>query len=461
MLAAARGATAQDSTSAITGVVRAGDTGAPVARVAISVVGTRLTAETDAEGRYAISGVPPGTYHLRARLLGYAPGDTTVVLQAAQRAVADFRLQPSAIELNPVVAIGYGTQRKADVTGSVSSVTGPEIATNPVDRADQALAGRVPGMQVQTTNAQPGSELRIRLRGGNSLSGDNSPLVVIDGVIGADLSLINPGDIETFDGLKDASATAIYGARGANGVILVTTKRGQGPFHFDYSAYIGAQDVSKHIAVLSADQFARLYMRNPNHDKSVKLDTLSDLPTTDWQNVVYRSAPIQDHQIQVSGSSGATSLMLSANWYDQQGVLLGSDLTRGSLRFYLDQGLGPRFRLGTRVTYNRTVGNQARVNSGYGSGGGPVSMQALRFAPTIPVRDSTGNFSGPLLPSANDNPMAIVELRQDKTTTWYCIASLFWTYDQVFGLSIRTSLSYRSEERRVGKERRSRRSPYH
>jgi len=384
VLAAAGGATAQDSTGAITGVVRAGDTGAPVARVAISAVGTRLIAETDAEGRYAISGVPPGTYHLRARLLGYSPGDTTVVVQAAQRAVADFRLQPSAIELNPVVAIGYGTQRKADLTGSVSSVTGPEVATNPVDRADQALAGRVPGMQVQTTNAQPGSELRIRLRGGNSLSGDNSPLVVIDGVIGADLSLINPGDIETFDVLKDASATAIYGARGANGVILVTTKRGQGPFHFDYSTYIGAQDVSKHIAVLSADQFARLYMRNPNHDKSVKLDTLSDLPTTDWQSVVYRSAPIQDHQIQVSGSSGATSLMLSANWYDQQGVLLGSDLTRGSLRFNLDQGLGPRLATSAApscpapTTTRWRSSSCARTRPPPGTASGPCSGNTTR-----------------------------------------------------------------------------------
>src|SRR2546430_10925811 len=171
-------------------------------------------------------------------------------------------------------------------------------------------------MQVQTTNAQPGSELRIRLRGGTSLSEGSSPVVVVDGAIGADLSLINPSGIETFDVLKDASATAIYGARGANGVILVTTKRGQGPFHFDYSTYIGAQDVSKHIAVLSADQFAQLYMRNPNHYKSVKLDTLSDLPTTDWQNVVYRSAPIHDHQIQVSASSGATTSSTSSGWYD-------------------------------------------------------------------------------------------------------------------------------------------------
>src|SRR5207253_2421642 len=139
LLAAAGGATAQDSSGAIAGVVRARDTGTPVARVGVSVVGTRLTAESDGEGRYTISAVPPGTYHLRARLLGYAAGDTTIVVQVGQRISADFRLQPSAIELNPVVAVGYGTQRKADLTGSVSSVTGPEIATNPVDRADQAL----------------------------------------------------------------------------------------------------------------------------------------------------------------------------------------------------------------------------------------------------------------------------------------------------------------------------------
>src|SRR5438046_6547482 len=201
-------------------------------------------------------------------------------------------------------------------------------------------------MQVQTTNAQPGSELRIRLRGGNSLSGDNSPLVVIDGVIGADLSLVKPSDIETFDVLKDASATAIYGARGANGVILVTTKRGQGPFHFDYSTYIGAQDVSKHIAVLNADQFALLYMRNPNHDKSVKLDTLTHLSTTDWQDEVYRSGPNQNHQNQVSVSSRASSQMPSPDRFDHQGVLLGSDLTRWSLRVNLVHDLGERFQPG-------------------------------------------------------------------------------------------------------------------
>src|SRR5204863_9414699 len=139
-----------------------------------------------------------------------------------------------------------------------------------------------------------------------SLSASNAPLVVIDGVIGADLSLINPNDIESFDILKDASATAIYGARGGNGVIMVTTKSGQGPIHLDYSSYVGTQDATKHIDVLNANQFALLYMRNPTHNTSITFDTLKQLPTTDWQNLVYRAAPIQNHELRISGSSQDT-----------------------------------------------------------------------------------------------------------------------------------------------------------
>src|SRR5205807_4264 len=370
----------------------------------------------------------------------------TVVLRGAERVTLDFRLPPSAIELNPVVSIGYGTVRMKDLTGSASSVSWTEIETNAVERAEQALAGRVPGMQIQTTNAQPDAELRIRVRGGNSLSASNTPLVVIDGVVGADLSLINPNDIETFDLLKDASATAIYGARGGNGVIMVTTKSGRGPIHLDYSSYVGMQDVTKHIDVLNANQFALLYMRNPTHNTSVTFDTLTRLQTTDWQNVAYRSAPIQNHELRISGSTEDTRLMFSANWYDQQGVLLGSDVMRGSLRFNLDQNVGARFRLGTRATYSRTVANDARVNDGYGSAGGPVTMETLRFAPTIPVYDANGNFSGPLFPGANDNPLAIIDLRQDQTTRGYGIGTLFGEFDVARGLTLRSSLSYTAND---------------
>ena len=444
LIATPRTALAQDTTGTITGVVRARETEVLLYGATVQVVKTRIRVETDAQGAYVLRGLAPGPYHLRAQFLGYAPADTTVLLGGPEQVTLDFRLAPSAIELTPVVSIGYGTVRKKDLTGSASSVNGTDLETNPVERAEQALAGRVPGMQIQTTNAQPDAELRIRVRGGNSLSASNAPLVVIDGVIGADLGLINPNDIETFDILKDASATAIYGARGGNGVIMVTTKSGQGPIHLDYSTYIGTQDVTKHIDVLNANQFALLYMRNPSRNKSISFDTSSSLPTTDWQSLVYRAAPIQNHELRISGSTEDTKLMFSANWYDQQGVLRGSEVTRGSLRFNLDQHVGSRFRLGTRATYSRTVAKDARVNDGYGSAGGPVTMQTLRFAPTIPVYDANGNFSGPLLPGANDNPMAIIDLRQDQTTRGYGVGTLFGEYDLVPGLTLRSNLSFTS-----------------
>ncbi|HEY6156815.1 MAG TPA: carboxypeptidase regulatory-like domain-containing protein, partial [Gemmatimonadales bacterium] len=322
VLLAAADASAQAPTGQIQGTVR-GQSGALLGGVSVTVTATRFGAVTGSDGRYVIATVPTGTYRVRARVIGYRTAeDSNVVVVPGQTATADFQLQPQAIQLDAVVAVGYGTQLKKDLTGSVGSVSSQDIETSPLARADQAIAGLAPGLQVQTTNAQPGAELRLRVRGGNSLQGDNDPLVVVDGVIGADLNEISPGDIESIDVLKDASSTAIYGARGSNGVILVTTKRGPpGQVRFEYSGYSGLQDVNKRIPVLTADQFALLYMRNPNRDKSVSFDTTAYLPNTDWQGLIYRSAPIQNHQIRVSGSTGGTSLMFSANWFDQQGVV--------------------------------------------------------------------------------------------------------------------------------------------
>lgn len=287
LLAPALGA-AQDTTGLIEGKVRA-QSGAALENVRVILAGTPHGVVTRPDGRYPIPGVPAGTYRVRVTRLGYGARDTAITVAAGQTATLDLELSTSATMLNPVVSIGYGTQQRSDLTGSIVSLSNAEISTMPVQRVELALSGLVSGPHVQTTNAQPGSQLRVRIRGANSLGASNDPLVVVDGVIGADLNQIDPNDIESLDVLKDASSTAIYGARAANGVILVTTKRGRpGAVRFEYSGYTGAQTASKLISVLNADEFARLYMRNPNSDKSaVTFDTTRALASTDWQREAY------------------------------------------------------------------------------------------------------------------------------------------------------------------------------
>ena len=437
---------AQATTGSVQGTVRS-ESG-PLEGATINVVGTTLGAVTRADGRYAIANVPAGSRVLRVSRLGFARRDQTVEVVAGQVAAVTFELRAAAVALEQVVVTGYGSSARRDVTGSIASVSSADIATLPVPRVDQAISGLVAGVQVQTTNGQPGSEMRIRVRGGNSLNGNNEPLIVVDGVIGADLNQVNPNDVASVDVLKDASATAIYGARGANGVILVTTKRGDpGAMKFGYSGYTGTQNVSKHIDLLSADEFAKMFMRNPSHDKTVTYDTTVTMATTDWQNAVYQSAPIQSHDIRVSGSSGGTRLMTGASLFQQKGIVTNSAFNRGAVRFNLDQELGSRIQAGTRVTYSRSTGRAIRVNDGYGSGGGPVTMMALRYAPTIPLYAADGSFSPPLLASQTfDNPLAIVNLLDNRTTADYLLGNLFATVDLLPTLSFRSSVSYTAND---------------
>ncbi|MEP6731055.1 MAG: TonB-dependent receptor [bacterium] len=430
----------------IQGVVRSASQ--PVEGVTVTVTGTSFGALTRADGRYVINGVPAGQRSVRAMRIGFTMRETVANVVAGQVITLDFDLKTSAVTLDQVVVTGYGSSTRREVTGSISSVTSNDISTIPVPRVDQAISGLVSGVQVQTTNGQPGSELRIRVRGGNSLNGNNEPLIVVDGVIGADLNQINPNDVESVDVLKDAASTAIYGARAANGVILVTTKRGTpGGIRFGYSAYAGTQDVSKRIDLLDANEFAKLFMRNPGHDKTITLDTTSTLPTTDWQGSVYHSAPIQNHDIRVIGQTGGTSLNAGASLFQQDGVVRNSTFNRGSLRFNLDQQLGSRIRSGTRVLFSRSTGNAIRVNDGYGSAGGPVTMEALRWAPNIPIYSADGSYSAPLLSSQTmDNPLAIVNLLNNKTTTDYLLGNVFADVELLKELTFRSSLSFTSND---------------
>src|SRR5881275_2501535 len=224
----------------ISGTVKDSTTGVPVADAVVSVVGTAFTAKTGADGRFTITGVPVGSYRLRVRMLGYTAAAASVTVQDGEQAVADVQLARSAIELNPVVAIGYGAVEKRDLTGAVASVNADQFETKaaPTVTLSSGLQGKVAGVQVTSNSGMPGVGIQVRVRGTGSITANSEPLYVIDGLPAEQgsndtdpknnpLMSVDPNEIESIDILKDASATAIYGARGANGVVLITTKRGR------------------------------------------------------------------------------------------------------------------------------------------------------------------------------------------------------------------------------------------
>jgi len=244
-------------------------TGRPLANAQVFIVGSQLRALSTAEGRYTIANVPDGTHTIRAMLIGFAPQSRQITV-AGQPVTADFSLAAQTVQLEAVVTVGYGTQRRQDVTGAVSSVNVSDVPTNVTANVGQMLQGRVAGAQVTQNNGAPGGGLSVRIRGSNSIAANSEPLYVIDGIPAITgtssndpyqnpLSSISPNDIENIEVLKDASSTAIYGARGAAGVVLITTKRGRrGQNNVTIDASYGTMTPAKRIEMLNGLQFAQM-----------------------------------------------------------------------------------------------------------------------------------------------------------------------------------------------------------
>src|SRR5947207_224108 len=318
-------------TGSVAGTVRDAGSGAPLAAASVTVVGMRLTSTTQADGRYAIAGVPPGTHRLRARLLGYTPGDTTVVVQDGRESVVDFGLRGSAIELNPVVAVGYANVRKSDLTGAVSSVSAEEFATKaaPTVTLSSGLQGKAAGVHVIDNSGMPGVGARVRIRGNGSINANSEPLYVIDGLPAEQgsnstdpksnpLMSVDPSEIQSIDVLKDASATAIYGARGANGVVLITTRRGQaGKSRVTLESSAGTQTISKTIPVLNAQQFMLLSndaRATANLSKLYSDAQIAAAQTYDYPAMMLRSGLQANQTISLSGGEQRLRYLLSGNF---------------------------------------------------------------------------------------------------------------------------------------------------
>jgi TonB-linked SusC/RagA family outer membrane protein len=362
--------------------------------------------------------------------LANVAGDATLVISAANivtkevrvsgRSEITIRVTMNVTALNDVVVVGYGSQRKSDVTGSVSRVKGEDLRLLPTQRVDQALQGRAPGVVVMNTDGAPGGNTVIRVRGTNSINGDNNALVVIDGLQGGNLNSLNPNDIATIEVLKDASATAIYGSQGANGVILITTKSGKpGKTLINYINDLSSATVHHFPDLLNAADFARETNKvrlaingtgsNPEPIFSdEQIDSFATAGGTDWIKAVYRTAITQNNQLSISGASEKISYLLSGAFLNQQGVLKASAYKRYTLRANVKGEINNWINFGFNFAWSKENANSALFGGAIDYPGNPIAG-AIRFSPTIPVYDAAGNYSKAALRYANPtlwNPVA-------------------------------------------------------
>jgi len=442
----ARDARAQVEPGRITGTVTESQTGQPLAGAQVRVVGTQLAAVAGGDGQYRILGVAPGTYQVRATMIGYTPLTVdSVVVAAGGAATAVFRLERRATTLTTQVVVGYGTQERRDVTGAVSSVEEKEIQQIPAANAIETIKGRVPGVDIVSSGYAPGSDVRVRIRGTRSLTATNDPLYVLDGIpMAGGLGDLNPADIASMEILKDASATAVYGSRGANGVVLITTRQGsrEGGTRITYDGYAGTQQILNKVELMNGEEFAE-YKREAHRavgryttDEEVffpiELASLQAGRFTDWQDEVLRSGLQISHQIGISGGNERTRFAISANQLGQEGITKGQEFTRQSMRINFDHQPTSRLRMGASTLLTRTEQDVGRGNGLY--------EEALLADPLGVPRDSAGNILfRPTPDGLRVNPLSEIEHFEEETVRTRSFSTLFGEYDIANGLRLRTN----------------------
>lgn len=450
---------AQDVT--ITGIVT-DEKGEGLPGVSVVVKGTQRGTVTAANGAYSI-GVTSDNDMIVFSFVGYLSQEVVV----GNRKKIDVLMTTDTKALEEVMVVGYGTQKKSDLTGAVSSVKGADLTRLPTQRVDQALQGRAAGVMVQNTDGAPGGNATIRVRGGNSITGGNNALVVVDGIQGVNITTINPNDIESLEVLKDASATAIYGARGANGVILITTKRGaSGKAVFNYGFSMGVQTLNHKLDLMNAGDYARKsndWAATQNGTPSAPIEPVLPFSTeqiakldagggTDWQEEIYRNGKMQNHQLSVSGGNESARYFVSAGYMNQQGIVLNTKYARYNLRSNLDFKVTSWMNAGINLNVIKDKGNVPPVGEGtrFGDILGQVINTVARFDPVTPVYDANGNYNTKALKGGPDgskiyadndvwNPVATaLETKSEKNNITNEI-STFLDFKLLKGLSLRVT----------------------
>lgn len=350
----------------ITGTVL-DDTGVPLPGATVLAKGTTIGVTTDFDGNYKIS-VPESTTTLVISYLGFAPQEVEI----SGKTIMDVKMMPDNAALDEIVVIGYGTEKKALLSDAVTSISSKQVRDLPVSSVDGILQGQAAGVQVQQNSGTPGGEMSVRIRGLSSISGSNQPLYIIDGIpvttgnfgqIGysgqgsSALTDLNPSDIESISVLKDASATAIYGARGSNGIVLITTKRGKEQQSVvSVNVYSGMQRAWNKLDMLNAREWME-YRNDLTNSTVFTQEQMNNITVdTDWQDIIFRTAAINSIELSAIGGSEKTKFFMSGTYFDQEGILIGTDYQRINARVNVDHQLSDKVKLGTSIglTYAKT-----------------------------------------------------------------------------------------------------------
>lgn len=441
--------------------------GEPVIGATVVVKGTTKGASTGIDGGFTLDVMPDDV--LVVSYIGY----DTQEIPVGSRTSFDIQLREEATTLDDVVVIGYGTVKKRDVSTAISSIKAEDIANRPITDFRQSMAGKMPGVQVMQTGGDPEGNVMVRVRGISSATAGNDPLYIVDGVpMENGLSNLNTNDIESMEVLKDASSAAIYGSRGSNGVILITTKKGKSEtIQVTYDGYYGIEQVSKKIDLMNAYQYAQVskeahdaaYLDQypggtaPNGDRPESymnypvelvpyLNGEPGLTDTDWQDAIFRTASTTSHNIAISGKGKHVNYFISGNYYYKEGVIINSDFERYSFRMNLD-GKYKNFKYGVNFSPSYSKSNKVNASGDYNSGG--IVQSALTSCPIWPIynEDGTFNFQGngywrigtDYQHNEILNPVALATLQSEVIDRMSMTGRAFLGYDICKGLSFQTS----------------------
>lgn len=450
-------------TRTVTGVVT--DSNGPVLAATVIVVGTQIGVSTDIDGRFSIN-VPANAKQLRVSYIGYE--DVVVDLTAARTAY-DVTFKESAISMEDVVVIGYGVQKRSDVTGAVSSVNSAVLEAMPVSSAAEAITGRMAGVTVTTSEGGPDAEIKVRVRGGGSITQDNSPLFIVDGFPVGSINDIAPGDIQSIDVLKDASATAIYGARGANGVVIVTTKSGkEGKTTVSLNTYFGWKELAEELDVLNSYEYvlsqyelANYKSSTLNNDSSFEkfygsfgdLELYKNKETISWQDRIFgRTAFTQNYNASITGGQDKIQYNVGLTHMDDESIMIGSGFMRNNINAKLKGEIVKGLTFDVTARYSHTSVTGAGTST---EGGSSVARlkHAIRYMPTMGLADmvaSGDEYLEEMLASnasafLNPYDMTIDEYKKEVRRQQTYNAALNWKI--IDGLTLRSEWGVETQDR--------------